>query len=327
MSTRRPAESPLPAPASPAPTPGPVSDPESVVLEALRLAYEGTGAGQYLAVYEQLRARVEQRRGPDPQPGPGARAAAPPAVRSPAPAHAGTGAHAAAKEAAPTPIRVVCATREDRDGFFSSTALGRSLSLHRPEAVQVRLFPRNAQGLSSVYNTAIAESARTPTILLFVHDDVHLCDFHWADSLRAALEKFDIVGLAGNRRRVPRQPGWGHIDERFRRDERDNLSGTVAHGTGFPAQTVDVFGPSGQRVALLDGLFLAARSETLQAKSLRFDERFDFHFYDLDLCRQADRAGLTLGTWPISVVHESKGGYTSDGWQRGYEAYLEKWGD
>ena len=315
MNTMRQSESPSVDPVSP--PLDPVSDPESVVLEALRLAYASTGTAQYLAVHEQLRGRIDRRRGTGQSAGTAAGSAAATAVQ--APASASTSSRNAAPEAAPTTIRVICATREDRDGFFSSTALGRSLSLHRPDAVEVRLFPRNTQGLPTIYNTAIAESARAQVVMLFVHDDIHLCDFHWADNLRAALGRFDIVGLAGNRRRLPRQPGWGHIDEKFRRDNRGNLSGTVAHGSGFPADSVDVFGPSSQRVALLDGLFLAVRSETLQAKSLRFDERFDFHFYDLDLCRQADQAGLTMGTWPISVVHESKGGYTSDGWQRGYE--------
>ncbi|MHB8813004.1 MAG: glycoside hydrolase family 99-like domain-containing protein [Steroidobacteraceae bacterium] len=222
-------------------------------------------------------------------------------------------------------IRVVCATREDRDGFFSATALGKSLNLHRPSEVEVRLFPRNGQGLPTVYNTAIAESARDDVILLFVHDDIHLCDFHWAERLREALSAFDVVGLAGNRRRVPRQPGWRFIDEKLTSDSRDNLSGKVGHGNGYPAASISAWSPSGQNVKLLDGLFLAARSRTLQSKGLRFDERFEFHFYDLDFCRQAEQAGLRMGTWPISVIHESAGKFAGDGWQRGYESYLEKW--
>lgn len=222
---------------------------------------------------------------------------------------------------------MICATRKDREAFHSQTALGRSLALQRPPGVELRLFAENTQGLASVYNTAIAESSGEREILLFIHDDVHLCDFHWADRLRDGLRTFDIVGLAGNRRRVPGQPGWGMLNETLNAEERENCSGTVAHGKGFPADSVDVFGPSGQRVALLDGLFIAVNSETLQARSLRFDERFDFHFYDLDFCRQAERAGLAMGTWPISVVHESQGGYVSDGWRRGYDAYLQKWGD
>jgi GT2 family glycosyltransferase len=222
-------------------------------------------------------------------------------------------------------VRVVCATRADRERFFASTALGRSLSVHRPAAVELRLFASNAAGLPAVYNTAIDEAAEEPAILLFVHDDVHLCDFHWADGLNQALEQFAVVGVAGNRRRVARQPGWLFVDERFTLDARENLSGTVAHGRGFPPDRVDVFGPSRQRVSLLDGVALAVSSATLQAKGLRFDERFDFHFYDMDFCRQAEQADLAMGTWPVSLVHESGGAFGGDGWQRGYLKYLEKW--
>lgn len=305
------------------PPPAPVISPELVVLEALKVAHGSTGAEQYLRVYEQLRQRVGQRHAGGNGSESALRSAAP-APSTPAAVQA-TASQVSAAE--PTRIRLICATRADREGFFSSTALGKSLTLHRPPGVEVRLFPRNERGLPEVYNTAIEESAREPAVLLFVHDDVHLCDFHWPERLREALSTFDIIGLAGNRRRVPGQPGWGYIDEKFTMDKRANLSGTVAHGEGFPAKSVDVFGPSRQRVVLLDGVFIAVRSDALRSKSLRFDERFDFHFYDLDFCRQAEQSGLTMGTWPISVVHESAGGYLSEGWRRGYDRYLEKWGD
>lgn len=300
------------------------TSPELIVLEALRTAHATTGAEQYLRVYEQLRQRIGGRHATGSGADSPAGSAATAPVATPA---AQTAPGARAHTAAPMRIRVICATRADREGFFSSTALGKSLTLHRPPEIEVRLFPRNEQGLSTVYNTAISESAGAPAVLLFVHDDVHLCDFHWPERLRDALHDFDVVGLAGNRRRVPGQPGWGFIDEKFTVERRANLSGTVAHGRGFPPETVDVFGPSGQRVALLDGLFIAVRSDALHSKSLRFDERFDFHFYDLDFCRQAEQAGLAIGTWPISVVHESRGGYASESWRRGYAAYLDKWGE
>jgi Glycosyltransferase like family len=252
---------------------------------------------------------------------------APQAKGAPASSSATVRSQPTAAVVEPEKIRIVCATRQERESFYSATALGRSLSLYRPPAVDLRLFPANTQGLSSVYNVALTESASESEILLFVHDDVHLCDFHWADRLREGLFAFDVIGLAGNRRRVPGQPGWGMTDQKLTGDARGNYSGTVAHGRGFPPDSIDVFGPSGQSVALLDGVFLAVRSQTLQSKSLRFDERFAFHFYDLDFCRQVSQAGLTMGTWPISVVHESKGAYASSSWRRGYEIYLEKWGD
>lgn len=297
-------------PLSPSPLAKLLSIADLSILDALKMAYERGGFERFLSLYAQLRGRVLQRPSHAERP-----------ATDPAPATGAAEATQAAK------VRIVCATRENRDDFFARTALGRSLTLHRPPAVEVRLFPENDRGLPAIYNTAIDESAKDGAILLFMHDDLHLCDFHWAEKVRQGLAAFDIIGLAGNRRRVARQPGWLFVDERLTPDSREHLSGAVGHGRGLPLDTIDVFGPSSQQVKLLDGLFLAVRSETLHAKSLRFDERFDFHFYDLDFCRQAEQAGLRMGTWPISVVHESSGGFVGEAWNRGYESYLDKWGD
>ena len=34
-----------------------------------------------------------------------------------------------------------------------------------------------------------------------------------------------------------------------------------------------------------------------------------------------------MGTWPISVIHESGGNFGSEGWSQGYKKYIEKWID
>jgi hypothetical protein len=65
--------------------------------------------------------------------------------------------------------------------------------------------------------------------------------------------------------------------------------------------------------------------ENAGAHQLRFDTRFAFHFYDMDFCRQAESKGLRMGTWPISVVHESKGAFGNAAWQQAYGRYLEKY--
>jgi Glycosyltransferase like family len=298
-------DTPMPPETSSAPSPAPAVNPEQVVLEALQIALASTGSERYGRVHAQLLQRMNQRAA-------GGATAAAPAQQPPQPSGR---------------IRVICATRKDREDFFAQTALGRCLSLHRPAGVELRLFPCNTRGLPELYNEAIAESIHQEVTFLFIHDDIHLCDFHWADRLANGLSVFEVVGLVGNRRRVPAQPGWLFLDERLTRDSYDNLSGAVAHGRGLMPDSIDVFGPTGKAVRLLDGLFLAVSSATLRATSLRFDQRFDFHFYDLDFCRQAERAGLRLGTWPISVVHESAGNFLGDGWRRGYESYLDKWGD
>src|SRR5258706_7971664 len=173
-------------------------------------------------------------------------------------------------------VRVVCATREKADDFFSTTALGRSLALYAiGPALELRLFERNTVGLPQIYNAAIAESKSSPAALVFVHDDVTLCDFHWASLVLEGLEQFHIIGLVGNKRRVPKQPSWAFIDEKFTWDLKDNFSGVVGHGSGFPCRNLCAYGPPFQEVKLLDGLMLACNSEVLLDRGLNFDERFE----------------------------------------------------
>jgi hypothetical protein len=223
-----------------------------------------------------------------------------------------------------TKVRVVCATRETVDDFAARSALGRSLRLYGT-LFELRLFPCNTAGLPLAYNTAIREAAADPAILVFVHDDVHLLDFYWPTRIYNGLAKFDIIGLAGNRRRVDRQPAWRFLDDSFTRDDRGNLSGVIAHGKSWPADYISAYGPPGHEVKLLDGVMLAARSETLLFKNLFFDEIFDFHFYDLDFCRSAEQRELRMGTWGISAMHESDGTFGSPAWLEGYSRYLSKW--
>jgi GT2 family glycosyltransferase len=223
-------------------------------------------------------------------------------------------------------IRLVCATRGSNESFFTSTALGRSYQVYKHLSfVELRLFADNTAGLSEVYNMAIEEAKSSPAIMMFVHDDVHLIDLFWPINVFQSLSIFGIVGVAGNRRRVAGQPSWFFVDSKRTQDASENLSGVIGHGTGFPCQ-LSVYGSPGQEVKLLDGVLLVTRSDTLHRNCLRFDPRFDFHFYDLDFCRQAEVKGIRMGTWSISVIHESGGAFRSPGWLANYERYLAKWG-
>lgn len=229
-------------------------------------------------------------------------------------------------------IRFVCATREPQEQFFKKCPLGRSLPFYRMfpprRRIELRLFKENAQGLPSVYNTAIEEAKEDPAILVFCHDDVYLSDYYWADRLLDGLRLFDIVGLAGNRRRAPGQASWMYLNGEFTRDRDENLSGVIGHGEGFPNLIeLSVYGPPGQQVALLDGVMLAVRSEALLETGLRFDPCFTFDFYDMDFCRQAELRGLRMGTWPISIIHGSAGNLGGEAWRAAYLQYLVKYGE
>ena len=125
---------------------------------------------------------------------------------------------------------------------------------------------------------------------------------------------------------MPRQPSWAFIDDKLTWDTPEHLSGAVGHGRQFPCQ-LSIYGQLGKPCNLLDGVLLAVKKATLDASAVRFDERFDFHFYDLDFCRQAETKTLRMGTIPLGIVHQSGGNFGSPQWLAGYEKYLKKWNE
>ncbi len=226
-------------------------------------------------------------------------------------------------------INIISATRLSQDAFLAEAPLGASLKrLAFDKRIHARVAFVNRASLSEIYNLSI-DYPKAAEILVFIHDDVWLDDYFFADRIIAGLQNFDVLGIAGNCRRLPRQPSWcftGQMSDKFIWDVRENLSGAVAHGTA-PFGRVTSYGPVPAQCELLDGVLLAARRDTLRSKGVRFDPRFDFHFYDLDFCRSARAAGLVLGTGTVALTHLSQDAFGSADWQRNYEIYLEKWGE
>lgn len=227
--------------------------------------------------------------------------------------------------AASKSIAIVSATRLSENDFWSHSALGLSLKRHlqRDARLSVDIAFENARGLSVLFNDCI-DQAEDDAILVFIHDDVWIDEANFSDAVIAGLENFDVIGVAGNRRRVPGQPAWAFIDAQFTWDDKSNLSGHVAHGKNAFGQISD-FGAVPAECELLDGVFLATKKTSLKLNKVRFDARFDFHFYDMDFCRSARKAGLRLGTWPVKLTHQSGGAFGSPHWTEKYQCYLNKW--
>ncbi len=222
-------------------------------------------------------------------------------------------------------IVFVVATRAKQEDFYTSTATGRSLKFYGFPFVELDLHADNSTSLSEVYNRSIEKYIDQDVVLVFAHDDLHLLDFFWARHLFEGLSVYDLIGIVGNRKRSPMQPSWAFLDTQGTWDTPENFSGVVGHGHQFPGESLGIFGVNGE-VQLLDGLWLAAKSETFKRTGVRFDSRFKFHFYDMDICRSATQAGLRIGTVPISLIHESKGNFSSPSWIQGYQTYIQKWG-
>jgi GT2 family glycosyltransferase len=221
-------------------------------------------------------------------------------------------------------IEIVSATRLSQTQFWAQSALGQSL---RRMSFEKRLLTsiafNNLQGLPDIYNRRIAAQSKTDA-LVFVHDDVWLEDYCFADRVIDGLAQFDVIGVAGNRRVLDMQPAWCFVDDAFIWDDRANLSGNVAHGK-MPLGDVVAFGFVPAACELLDGVLLAAKKTSLNAAKILFDSQFLFHFYDMDFCRTARSAGLRLGTWPIAITHQSGGAFGTPAWKEALAIYRNKW--
>jgi len=223
-------------------------------------------------------------------------------------------------------VEFISATRLTKEAFWERSALG--LSLRRMEFDE-RWVPRvafeNTRGLSTVFNERIATPSEHD-ILVFMHDDVWIDAPFVVDHLERALQEFHVVGVVGNDQRVPRQFAWAfvNITRDVVWDDTGHLHGAIAHAP-HAMGPVTRFGDTPAECELMDGVFLAARRSVLQRYGVAFDERFSFHFYDLDFCRTARSRGLLLGTWPIALTHQSHGNWRSDEWMRSYGEYIAKW--
>src|SRR5262245_58738851 len=123
-------------------------------------------------------------------------------------------------------LRIVAATRHDQMAFRSQALLGRSLiMLEARKTIGREVAYCNSAALPEVFNAALAR-AEDSDLILFTHDDVWIDDWFLPERLTDALKCFDVVGVAGNRRRVPRQPAWIFFDTTFKWDAPQHLSGS-----------------------------------------------------------------------------------------------------
>ena len=228
-------------------------------------------------------------------------------------------------------ICVVTTTREKTiEDFKTNTLLGKSLDIKTYFDVEVICFTDNSHGLSKCYNEAISKLKNTDKILVFVHDDVALLDYYWPLRVVEALKKYDIVGIAGNVRHQINYPSRAHShveNNKIIWDDDKYLSGSMLHDSNWPPKIITVYGDLNKEVVNLDGVFLAMSNNIISEKSLSFDERFKFHFYDADFCKSAVNKECKLGTFPLALLHAGKGNMNAPEYIDGYKEFNRKWND
>jgi hypothetical protein len=229
-------------------------------------------------------------------------------------------------------VRIISATTKDRNNFEQYSLLGRSL-LNFPSCSRLELniffsnYGEKRLGLSEIYNRFLHEEYKEE-ILLFVHDDVFINDWHIVHRLNDAVRYYDVVGIVGNTNPDFDEPSWNLAWDRVKYPNGlqpdEYKAGTLCHiNQGGIIRSY--YGETPQTCKLLDGLFLALDTERILESSIKFDEQFDFHFYDLDFCRACLSKNLILGTWPIAVTHDISADFNSPEWISAKEKYLLKW--
>ncbi|MEI8196949.1 MAG: hypothetical protein WCI73_13700 [Phycisphaerae bacterium] len=213
-----------------------------------------------------------------------------------------------------------------RDLFFVSCTAGRQeetllwRSLQKLGISAFHFFEHNQRGLPACYNTYLNQFAGTNRILVLVHDDVSINDVFVQEKLNDALLLFDIVGVVGSAQfdtaARPTTYTWSVWPKQY-------LSGAVEHEVGAGLNTWMTCGITPRRCVIMDGLFLAI--DLLSIGRVRFDERFDFHLYDLDFCLQAHHAGRTLGTTNLFLHHASMGDYYTPAYEQAIQTFRAKW--
>jgi hypothetical protein len=217
-------------------------------------------------------------------------------------------------------LRLIGATRLNKSAFHTETFLGQSLQHPVHNDLLKSLVFENRRGLPEVYNAALIQHQED--LLLFCHDDLALPPSPLEPIIKQSLTDFDIVGLAGNRR------DQGHVAWHVRPDglgwDYPYLRGESISGS-IESSTKNVRGLCDVPVALIDGAFIAIQRNRFLEQGVRFDEQFQFHFYDLDLCRQARESELRLGIVRLDCIHQSGGSFGHSAWIEQAKLYCAKW--
>lgn len=199
-------------------------------------------------------------------------------------------------------IIVVCTQSKTQEEFQNQPiykSLEKQYNSNHPK-VDFIVFKDNKRGLSECYNEVLTNSKYINDILLFVHDDVELEDLFLYEKLINS--PYSITGLAGAKsfNKQSEKLAW-HLSA-----PREDHVGEVAHISEGRIWT-SVFGNTKSRALIIDGLFIACKVKDLAEKDLKFDENFNFHFYDIAFCLKANEKKVACGVLPIRVIHHGLG--------------------
>lgn len=219
-----------------------------------------------------------------------------------------------------TTLYVSCTQKDKKEDTLLHQSIVDKCLLGEDDVLE--MITNNKRGLSSVYNTYINEAvAKRHDRIVFVHDDVYIDDLLINVKLNKAMYdlNYDIVGLAGAKEPQIKHPALWHI-----MSDRQNHRGYAGHIFG-DKRVMTGFGPTPDRVAIVDGLFVAVNLKRALETGWRWNENFDFHHYDIASCLDANKCKMRVGVYPINVFHKSPGlmSLNDEKWSKSNEKFLQ----
>jgi hypothetical protein len=183
-----------------------------------------------------------------------------------------------------------------------------------------------SKGLSEFYNECIEKSKNSTEIenIVFCHDDVQIINTDFIDQVKKGLERFDVLGIAGCLNpKIKEKNLWHWMSER---EDHRGIAGHPYNENKKDSFYVTSFGPTPSRVAVIDGVFIAAKLKRLIETNTRFDEQFTYHHYDIDFSLQCNKNHLKIGVWPILINHQSPGLKDFNNvWNKSNTNFINKW--
>jgi hypothetical protein len=174
----------------------------------------------------------------------------------------------------------------------------------------------DARSLAEGYTRGLARARGG--IVVFSHDDIEILSPGLAGELGRALDAVDVVGVVGATRLAGPAFAWG--GKAFTR-------GQIAEPAPGGGVQLVVFNPSPgitAGLAAVDGVFMAARRETVAAVGFDAASFDGFHLYDIDFSYRAHRAGYRVGVSAgILLRHDSPGGFDAR-WEEYARRFLAK---
>ena len=220
-------------------------------------------------------------------------------------------------------ILIVSCTQEANK---QNTLMYKSVQKMDQAGVDLQMHSSNKIGLPRMYNKHLTpETASYYQWVVFCHDDVWLDENALYKKLQIAkLMGFDIVGVAGTLNPKIQHPALWHI-----MGERNDHRGYAGHLMNPYDLDCGVmmtsFGPTPDRVAIIDGVFMAVNIQRALEVGWRFNEEFEFHHYDIASCIDANEKKLKVAVCPINLFHASPGlaSLEDPAWSASNKKFLE----